>query len=132
MLTLNVCIIFFQETGKHKFLIDGFPRNKDNLDGWTRKMADKVRLQFVLVFECSEEVCVDRCLSRGAAGSGRSDDNLESLKKRFQTFFSDSLPIIEYYNTQNLVRKIDGIPEPDEVFNNVKLAFNEIADSGDA
>ena len=41
---------------KNYFLIDGFPRNKDNLDGWNKQMGDKVNLQFVLFFECNDEV----------------------------------------------------------------------------
>ena len=41
---------------RDSFLIDGFPRNKDNLDGWTRQMGEKVDLQFVLFFDCDEEV----------------------------------------------------------------------------
>jgi len=117
----------FTETGTNKFLIDGFPRNRDNLDGWTQQMSEKVDLQFVIVFDCTEDVCVERCLKRGAAGSGRTDDNLESLKKRFNTFYNDSLPIIEFYNAKNLVRKIDGVAEPDAVFEHVKKVFNEIS-----
>jgi len=39
-----------------KFLIDGFPRNQDNLEGWEREMADKVNLLLVLFFDCSEDV----------------------------------------------------------------------------
>lgn len=116
-----------QADGKDKFLIDGFPRNQNNVDGWTRAMEAKVDLQFVLVFDCSEDVCVKRCLNRGAAGSGRSDDNLESLKKRFNTFYVDSLPIIEHYAAENLVRKIDGSPEPEAIFEKVKVVFADKA-----
>lgn len=94
-------------------------------------MEDKTDLQFVLVFDCTEDVCVERCLKRGAEGSGRSDDNLESLKKRFNTFFSDSLPIIEHYNGQNLVRKIDGGPNSELVFSKVKAVFNAIEGSSE-
>ena len=40
-----------------KFLIDGFPRNEDNLDGWEREMTeDRCEVKFVLFFECPEEV----------------------------------------------------------------------------
>lgn len=39
-----------------KFLIDGFPRNKDNLDGWNKRVAEKVKLLFVLFFDCSDDV----------------------------------------------------------------------------
>lgn len=41
----------------NKFLIDGFPRNKDNVDGWNRRVAEKIKLLFVLFFDCSDEVC---------------------------------------------------------------------------
>lgn len=45
-----------KNSGKEKFLIDGFPRNKNNLDGWQVKLADKVKLLFVLYFDCPLEV----------------------------------------------------------------------------
>jgi UMP-CMP kinase len=41
---------------KDTFLIDGFPRNKDNLDGWARQMGEKTNVKGVLFFECSEKV----------------------------------------------------------------------------
>lgn len=45
-----------KKSGSHKFLIDGFPRNQDNLDGWNRQMAANVNLLFVLFFDCPQEV----------------------------------------------------------------------------
>ena len=39
-----------------KFLIDGFPRNEDNLQGWNSKMRDNVDVKCVLFFDCPEEV----------------------------------------------------------------------------
>lgn len=111
-----------QDCQKYNFLIDGFPRNKDNLDGWTRKMAAKVNLQFVLVLSCGEEMCVERCLNRGKH-SGRTDDNEESLKKRFQTFVNDSMPIIEHYKALDLVKEVDGSRPADCVFEEVKKLF---------
>lgn len=63
------------------------------------------------------QVCVNRCLQRGAAGSGRSDDNPETLKKRFDTYMNDTVPIIQYYERQNLVKKVDASGTPDEVGN---------------
>ncbi|KDR21793.1 UMP-CMP kinase [Zootermopsis nevadensis] len=118
-----------KKSGSSKFLIDGFPRNQDNLDGWNRQMAANVNLLFVLFFDCPQEVCVSRCLERGAAGSGRSDDNPESLKKRFDTYMNDSVPIIQYYEQQNLVKKVDAGGTPDEVFEAVKAIFQNISPS---
>lgn len=114
-----------QASGKSRFLVDGFPRNKDNLDGWERVMSDKTKLLFVLFFECSRDLCTERCLGRGAAGSGRSDDNLESLQKRFNTYLNDTMPIIEHYEKMGLVRRINAEVAPDDVFNDVKKVFND-------
>ena len=45
-----------KDGSKNNFLIDGFPRNQDNLQGWNDEMGDKTNLQFVLFFECDEKV----------------------------------------------------------------------------
>ena len=42
---------------KQNFLIDGFPRNADNLSGWTEQMSEKAEVDFVLFIDTPEEVC---------------------------------------------------------------------------
>lgn len=114
------------DSNKNDFLIDGFPRNLDNQQGWEREMATKTNLQFVLFFDCTEQTCIDRCLSRGAAGSGRSDDNIESLKKRIKTYHESTMPIIDHYDKQGLVRKMDAGKGVEEVFADVQEVFDAI------
>lgn len=109
-------------SGKQKFLIDGFPRNENNLQGWNTAMAGKVHLQFVLFFDCPLDICSERILKRGAT-SGRVDDNIESLKKRFNTYSNETQPIIDHYEKLNLVKKIDATRPEDEVFEDVKKFF---------
>lgn len=48
--------MLFQNSGKEDFLIDGFPRNQNNLEGWNKQMGEKVNLKFVLFFKCPLEV----------------------------------------------------------------------------
>lgn len=109
------------------FLIDGFPRNEDNLTGWNRVMSEKVAVLGVLFFECTSEACMQRCLARGAAGSGRSDDNEESLRKRFVTYENDTMPIINHYRGSNLVYAVEATRDPDTVFADVLTIINRIA-----
>lgn len=125
-ITLSLLLSAMEKSEKSKFLIDGFPRNKDNLDGWDRKMTGKVDLLFVLYFDCPAEVCIERCLKRGAQGSGRVDDNMEVLRKRIQTFENESLPIIQHYEKLHLVRKVDSNKTPDLVFEDVKVIFQHL------
>lgn len=110
-------------SGKENFLIDGFPRNQNNLEGWNKVMGEKVNLKFVLFFHCPLEECTKRCLARGAAGSGRSDDNIECLNKRFDTYMGATMPIIDHYEKLDLVRKIEAVASPGEIFEKVKVLF---------
>jgi UMP-CMP kinase len=68
-----------------RFLIDGFPRNIENLSTWEKIMNERVNIPFILHLECGQEVMTNRLLKRGES-SGRSDDNIESIKKRFVTY----------------------------------------------
>lgn len=93
-------------------------------------MSEKVDFLFVLFFECSEEKCVERCLKRGQAGSGRTDDNMDSLKKRFNTYINDTMPIINHYRSLGKVQQIDANECPDTVFEAVNAALSEAKGQG--
>ena len=51
------------ESNKDTFLIDGFPRNKDNLDGWNRQMGSKANVKGVLFFECENNVILMKIMN---------------------------------------------------------------------
>jgi UMP-CMP kinase len=76
------------------FLVDGFPRNFDNLEGWTGVMPTCSIVLGVLNFQCPISVLEKRILERAKA-SGRSDDNLTSLRKRFTTFEKETIPVVD-------------------------------------
>merc|ERR1712170_155930 len=109
-----------QQSEKNDFLIDGFPRNEDNLTGWNEAVGDKVNLKFVLFLDCSQDTCLERCLKRGAAGSGRTDDNEESLKKRFNTYMNATMPIIKHFESKDLVKKIDTDIDVEEIWKEIE------------
>lgn len=79
--------------GAPVFLVDGFPRNFDNLSGWTKEMPDYAAVIGSLVYDCPIDVLEKRIMGR-AETSGRSDDNLESARKRFKTFQSQTMPVV--------------------------------------
>ncbi|XP_070775254.1 UMP-CMP kinase [Enoplosus armatus] len=109
---------------KFRFLIDGFPRNEDNLQGWNTVMDGKADVKFVLFFDCGNEVCINRCLERGKS-SGRTDDNRESLEKRIQTYLQSTQPIIKQYEKHGKVRTVDASRSVDEVFADVKAILDK-------
>ena len=85
-------------------------------------MGDIVDFQFILFFDCSEETMTKRVMKR-AENSGRCDDNIESLKKRFKTYTESTKPIIEYYQAQNKVIKANAEGTAEDVYKQIQHAF---------
>ena len=105
-----------------KFVVDGFPRNKDNLNGWNNQMEGKADVKFVLFIDCPDDVCIERLKKRGQT-SGRKDDNDESIQKRLIVYKRETLPIIQRYEEQGLLHKVNGCDEVDIVYNKIRQLF---------
>jgi UMP-CMP kinase len=65
-----------------------------------------------------------RLLVRGET-SGRADDNIESIKKRFRVFVETSMPVVDEFASQNRVIKVDAEQAPDEVYRDVQARIKE-------
>ncbi|KAF9475328.1 UMP-CMP kinase [Pholiota conissans] len=89
--------------GRGRFLIDGFPRKMDQALKFDEMVCES---SVVIYFSTSEEVMLRRLLERGKT-SGREDDNVESIKKRFRTYRTDTMPVIEHYTAQGKVAEVD-------------------------
>eukprot|EP00616_Rhizochromulina_sp_CCMP1243_P010068 CAMPEP_0118978714 /NCGR_PEP_ID=MMETSP1173-20130426/24342_1 /TAXON_ID=1034831 /ORGANISM="Rhizochromulina marina cf, Strain CCMP1243" /LENGTH=207 /DNA_ID=CAMNT_0006928925 /DNA_START=98 /DNA_END=717 /DNA_ORIENTATION=+ len=104
------------------FLVDGFPRNWDNVEGWNELMQDSAEVLCVLFLDCPEEEQERRLLIRGET-SGRSDDNLESARKRFKTFHQETMPVVGHYESLGLVRRVPADGMQDEVYAHTRAAL---------
>eukprot|EP00908_Phaeocystis_cordata_P019531 Transcript_31067.p1 GENE.Transcript_31067~~Transcript_31067.p1 ORF type:complete len:287 (-),score=53.95 Transcript_31067:153-1013(-) len=63
--TIKLIMKAIDENGGKRFLIDGFPRNTNNLSGWQVVAGDSLKLAGVLCYDVSEEVLEQRLLKRG-------------------------------------------------------------------
>jgi adenylate kinase len=58
----------------------------------------------------------DKCDECGVPLVLRSDDAEETVRKRLRVYRNDTLPLVEYYEAEGLLRKIDGSGDIDAVF----------------
>lgn len=100
------------ESKSTKFLIDGFPRKMDQAVKFEEVVCPA---KFVLFYDCPEAEMERRLLERGKT-SGRSDDNAESIKKRFRTFVETSMPVVEFYEKEGRVVRVDATEGPGRVY----------------
>jgi adenylate kinase family enzyme len=117
-----------REHGKTNFLIDGFPRSLDNLAGWYEVFGREAELPMMLFFECPYDVLEERILGR-AKYSGRSDDNVESLKLRFDTFKEKTLPTLEVFRSKNKVVEVDASQSREAVYALVTKSLEAFTDA---
>ena len=66
------------------------------MNQWLNLMGKKVDNPFIIFLNCSEETMLAR-LSKRAETSGRSDDNIEVIKKRFRTYNEETMPVIKHF-----------------------------------
>ena len=114
-------------TGKNNFLLDGFPRSLTNLEGWHEIFGQETELPKMLYLECPYAVLEQRILGR-ADFTGRSDDNAESIKLRFDTFKAETLPTVELFRSKNLCVEIDTSQDRQAVYAQVGSSLTEFTD----
>lgn len=112
----------YEQSGATKFLVDGFPRDLSNLQCWQNEMAGITNDLFLLFLDCPQEVMLGRLLERGKT-SGRSDDNEDSIRKRFAVYEDSTRPIINYFASINKVRTVDSNRALSLVFADVSVHF---------
>ena len=107
------------ESGKNNiFLIDGYPRNQDNIDGWNEVFGTNYTLISSIILGCSEEQLEKRLLGR-AKSSGRSDDKIEVIKKRFKVYVEQSQPIEAKLKEMGPFIEVQATGTIDEVFQQI-------------
>lgn len=95
-----------------RFLIDGFPRKMDQAVFFEQSVCPG---RCVIFLDLPEEVMRERLLERGKT-SGRSDDNEESIKKRFKTFVETSMPVVEMFRKEDRVIEVPATGSVGEVY----------------
>lgn len=110
--------------GRTGFLIDGFPRSEGNVAAWDEVVGDDADVESVLFFECPEDVLTSRLLER-AKTSGRADDTIDVIRKRFAVYKEESMPIINMYEREGKVHKIIADRPIEEVYKEVEALLSK-------
>ena len=76
------------------------------IDGYPREVAQGIQFEehikpcaLVIYFQVSDETMTQRLMGRGLT-SGRADDNIETIRKRLDTFHKHSLPLVDHYGSK--------------------------------
>ena len=112
----------FKNLGGQKVLLDGFPRNQENVDEWNKQMNDVAEVKALLYLDCKPETMTKRMLGRN---EGRADDNEETMKKRIANFTQSTVPVVEEYKKTGKVISVDAEKSAKEVYDEIASKFKE-------
>jgi len=98
------------------------------MEAWYDIFGRDIELPTMLYFECPYEELEKRILGR-AKYSGRSDDNVDSLKLRFDTYKEETLPTVELFKKHNKCIEIDSSAKRDVVYAQVIESLSEYTDT---
>lgn len=107
-------------------IFDGFPRTIPQAKA-LKEMLNKrgTDVSVMLNLQVEEEELIKRLLERGKV-SGRSDDNLETIKSRLDVYHKQTAPLADYYIGEGKHVAIEGMGTVEEIFDRIKEAVNNL------
>ena len=129
------------------FILDGFPRTTPQAEALDAKLGELGRgVTAVLLIDVSDDEVVRRlggrrtceanghvfhvefeppkeegvCDIDGSPLIVRDDDKPEVIRKRLETYHEKTEPLVSYYDSRSVLRRIEGEAAPDEVADQVR------------
>ncbi len=119
------------------FMLDGFPRTVPQAEALAEALkTDGVNLDVVLLLEVPDELIVERIIGRRSDPETgaiyhltfnpppaeiadrlvhRKDDTEDAVRSRLEAYHKMTAPIIPFYESLGLLKRVNGVGTPDEV-----------------
>ena len=139
-----------EDDAQDGFILDGFPRTTQQAEALDKQLADLGRrITTVLLLDVPDNeverrlsgrrICVKKghnyhvefdppkregvCDQDGSRLIQRDDDKPEAIRQRLKTYHEKTKPLIEYYDDQGLLRRIDGTRNPTDVHDHIRAVI---------
>jgi len=107
--------IIFDPKKKNKLIFDGYPRSLSqakNLDVLLKNSNQKI--DFIFFLNVKKDTIIKR-IERRKIIEKRSDDDLNTILKRYDTYMETTRPVLDFYSKNPNFYEIDGGEKIDEI-----------------
>ena len=114
----------FDPNKKEKLIFDGYPRSisqAKNLDLLLNESNQKIDHIFFL--NVNKQTIVERIKKRKILEK-RSDDDLDTILKRYNTYIDTTKPVLDYYSKNSNFHEIDGNMQIDQITSKIEAFLN--------
>ena len=105
---------------KNKIIFDGYPRSLSqakNLD--LLLVNSNQKIDFIFFLNVNKETIIKRIEKRKILEK-RSDDNLNTILKRYDTYMETTKPVLDFYSKNQNFYEIDGSEEIDVISSKIE------------
>lgn len=115
-----------EKEGSNGVIFDGFPRTIPQAIA-LKEMLNKrgTDVSVMLNLHVEDEELIERLIERGKV-SGRSDDNLETIKSRLEVYHSQTAPLADYYIKEGKHVEIKGKGTIEDIYALIRKALSEL------
>lgn len=100
-------------------IFDGFPRTVAQAKALKQMLAKRgTDVTEMINLQVDDEELIARLVNRGKT-SGRTDDNLETIKKRLDTYNNETAPVIDFYEQDGKLCNVKGTGSVEEIFERI-------------
>jgi adenylate kinase len=139
---------------KNGFILDGFPRSIGQAEALEKMLKEKgITLNGVVQMAADDQKLVERISGRfscSGCGEGyhdsfkkpaqadscdkcgskgtftrRADDDKETVRKRLDTYHSQTAPILPFYNARGMLKIVNGMADMDDVTRQIEAVLEE-------
>lgn len=104
-----------EDDARNGFLLDGYPRNRDQVLFLDAMLAEQgLGLDVAIKLVVPTEVIIERLANR-AQTEHRADDDTQVIRHRIDVYEHETLPLGEMYSERGILHEIDGTGSIDEV-----------------
>ena len=116
--------IVFDPQKKNRLIFDGYPRSLSqakNLNSLLENSNQEIGSIFFL--NVNKEIIIRRIKKRKIEEE-RSDDDLETIIKRYDTYMKTTKPVLDFYSKNSNFHEIDGALKIDQITNKINNFIN--------
>tara|TARA_Y100001980_G_C14328360_1_gene146602 strand:- start:23 stop:586 length:564 start_codon:yes stop_codon:yes gene_type:complete len=101
----------FDPNKKNKLIFDGYPRSLSQAKNLDHLLEDSnQKIDHIFFLNVKKEIIIKRIEKRKNIEK-RSDDNLETILKRHDTYMETTKPVLDFYSKNMNFHEIDGASE---------------------
>tara|TARA_B100001027_G_scaffold4219_1_gene2782 strand:- start:70 stop:633 length:564 start_codon:yes stop_codon:yes gene_type:complete len=100
--------VIFDPQKQNKLIFDGYPRTLEQAKNLDMMLADSnQKINFIFFLNVSKNIIIQRIEKRKIIEK-RSDDELDTILKRYDTYMETTKPVLSYYSNKTNFNEIDG------------------------